>query len=197
MVFSTIEILALILIVFSIIGIWPIILTGNMFEYYVREYRPTLFFNLQNSRSILFGEDLLENLPNPLPEVLAQSVLNQALNIMIAPAPHAYGETREAMVQHGVRAAWRSMSIKLYLDTGGVGPHKRCVYACQEQYNKSLFEEIRKLSEWYESDDKLARFAHGLLRQNALDINAKLERLGQGAVMPTPFILSNTCEGIA
>ena len=177
-------------------GIQPLILTSSMFEYFVREYRPQHYFELQNYRHILFGEDPLPKLTKPAAEAFAQSLLNQSLNIMVAPAYHAYQGASGAMSKHWTSAAWKSMFLKLYLDAGVVGLYERCMGMCQERYS-DLCEDIQTLSQGHGSDDRLARLAHALLRQNALDINAKIEPLGHGVVIPTKWLLSSTSEGIA
>ena len=100
------------------------------------------------------------------------------------------------MSKHWTSTAWKSMFLKLYLEAGVIGSHEECVEMCQERYS-DLCEDIRKLIEWHGSDNRLARLAHALLRQNALDINAKIEPLGHGVVIPTKWLLSSTSEGIA
>jgi hypothetical protein len=173
--------------------IQPRIMTRSVFCYYLQYYRPQVCLNLLKNRQVLFGADLLEQMAEPNAQSLADELLNQTLNIMLAPARHVPTHSSRTKDQAWTVDAWRGAFLRLYFDAGMVGSHRPSVQACQLRYPE-LCSEIRQLAENREGGEDHAHAVHALLRRSAFEINEKIARL-DSIVLPAPGIRSDNEHG--
>ena len=171
-------------------GIRPLILTRSLFEYFLLCYRPTQCLALQSHRHVMFGQDLVQNCAIPTAQSCARAVLNQSLNVMLAPGNCVLYPNDESTSHHLIGKAWRSLFIKLFLDTGAVGSQKDCKARCHELYPE-LCNNIDQLSDSRRQSGETGRLTHGLLSALARDIDKKTAMLNHEYLSTARFI---NCE---
>jgi hypothetical protein len=173
--------------------IQPRIMTRSVFCYYLQFYRPQVCLNLLNYRHVLFGADLLEQIAEPSAQSLADELLNQSMNVMLAPARHVPPHSSRIQDQAWTVDAWRGVFLRLYFDAGMIGSQRPNAQACQLRYPE-LCREIRQLAENREAGDDHAHAVHALLRRSALEINEKIARM-DSIRLPAARILSANESG--
>jgi hypothetical protein len=115
-------------------GIRPLIMTRKLFEYFLVSFRPSEFLALQTHRHVMFGQDLVPDCAAPSAQDCARKVLDQSLNAMLAPGNCVLYPVDSSSAHKLSNIAWRSLFIKLFLDTGAVGTHEDCLARCRELY---------------------------------------------------------------
>jgi len=168
-------------------GVCPMILTPGLFEYFLVSYRPRRNLDLQRHRHVMFGRDLVGNVGPPTAQSCARALLDQTLNALLAPATCVLYPAGILNSDHRLTSVWRSMFIKLYLDTGAVGSHTSSLDRCRTLYPE-LCSEIDQLCTSRHTTDRTIRSTHQLLRSLSWDIDKKAGMLIGAHPLTAQFI---------
>ena len=160
----------------------PVIVNASMFEYMLRHYEPFEYAPFVRRRKVLFGEDLLSNIPAPSRDAFSDFLLARVPNLLTFPRSYAvtlgYAPT-SFRIRELEGAVEQCLLLRLYLEKGVVRPwYHELRIECEKRYPEQ-FVTLRALKE--SRDANLAQEWFGLLRglsndvQNCLGNSASTE----------------------
>jgi hypothetical protein len=160
----------------------PVILSRRVFEYTLRAYAPLLYTQLARRRVLAYGRDLLPDINPPSEYAFTDVVLEQMVNVLAFPRRRAIFLRWPLDRRAGEDFEWelhRSLSIRLYLDTGSIPRCRERLIAETRARYREHFRRLGKICGRSASGDRrsVSRELFGLFRDLADELDQQLETI--------------------